>query len=61
MTSREVRVTYYCHPLDAVLACYTRVHARNFFVPQSDDVLKQRAIHPATIRLYKLFQRAAER
>lgn len=55
---REVTVSYVCHPYDAVLACYPRVHAKNFRVPQSDDVLKQHAIARSTIRLHKLFRRA---
>ena len=59
--SRDLRITYTCHPLDAVLACYLRVHARNFRVPLSDDLLKSRAIHPSTIRLHKLFLWASAR
>lgn len=55
---REVTVSYVCHPYDAVLACYSRVHAKNFRVPQSDDVLKQHAIDRSTFRLHKLFMRA---
>ena len=57
--ARAVNITYMCDDYGATLACYTRVHARNFRVPQSDDVLKQHALHAATFRLHKLFERAS--
>jgi hypothetical protein len=57
---RDVSITYRPHAIDCVLAVYPGVHVKNFRVPQSDDVLKSRAIHSATIRLHKLFQRAGQ-
>ena len=59
MKNHAVTITYRPHIDDCVLACYTRVHARNFRMLQSDDILKSHAIHNATIRLHKLFARAA--
>ncbi len=61
MKPRDVRLTYNPHHVDCVLAVYPGVHAKNFRVPQSDDLLKSRAVHSATIRLHKLFERAKNR
>jgi hypothetical protein len=52
-------ITYDPHITDCIAAIYTRVHAKNFRVPLSDDLLKARAIPRGSIRLHKLFERAA--
>jgi len=60
-STKLLNVTYDPHITDCVLAVYPGVHVKNFRVPQSDDLLKSRAIHSASIRLHKLFQRASIR
>ncbi len=61
MKPRDFTITYRPHLYDCVLAVYPAVHARNFRMPASDDLLKSRAIADATYRLKALFLKAATR
>jgi hypothetical protein len=57
--TRDLKISYRVHPVDAVLAVYPRSSLVKARRPTADDMLKSRAICTGTIRLHKLFQRAS--